>query len=113
MNPPATCKVCYSDNNVVLPTKTHFNGILGYGIEIEIDELQIAAASGCQPCTLLSNFLQVLRKLSPSFETSYLNREPNELFVQKSHAGSLLVALGRSGTTVDHLELYSQIGTYW
>ncbi|RDW56986.1 hypothetical protein BP6252_13939 [Coleophoma cylindrospora] len=110
MDPPVTCMACHSDNNIVLPTNIRRNGLLGYGLDIEIDKLQSAAASGCQPCTLLSNFLQVFRKLSPSFETNYPGREPNELFVQNSHVGSLLVALGRSSTYVDHLELYSQIG---
>ena len=113
MTPPVTCTACHSDNNVVLPTNIHHSGLLGYGLEIEIDKLQTAAASGCQPCTLLSNSLQVFRKLTPSFETSYPKREPNELFVQKSDVGTLLVALGRSGTYVDHLEVYSQIGTSW
>ena len=111
MNSPSTCIACHSDNSVVFPAGS-YGSVLGNGREIRINELEAAAASGCQPCTLLSNLLRVFRRLSPSFETNYPRRDPDKLFVQRSNMGSLLVALVRR-SHVDHLELYTQIGMCW
>jgi hypothetical protein len=105
-----TCSVCHSSTEVTLPTTIHESNILGDGLEIQIEDLEIAASSGCQPCTLLANFLCVFQNLSPDFETSYSWRVPTDLFLQRSDVGTLLIALRGEASYIDHFELYTETG---
>ena len=110
MNNLSECSVCDINQEVTLPLTTHRSIFLGYGLEISIDDLETAASSGCQFCSLLSSFLRVFRKLTPDFETNYLWREPTDLFLQTSDVGTLLIALRCEASYVDHFELYTQGG---
>jgi hypothetical protein len=104
------CSACHSSSEVTLDLTTDRSIFLGYGLEISIDDLEIAAVSGCRLCTLLSDFLRVVRNLSPDFRTSYLWRVPTDLFLQASDIGTLLIALRGEASYVDHFELYTHRG---
>ncbi|KAN0092477.1 HET domain containing protein [Hyaloscypha variabilis] len=104
------CSACHSSSEVTLDLTTDRSIFLGYGLEISIDDLEVAAVSGCRLCTLLSDFLRVVRNLSPDFRTSYLWRVPTDLFLQASDIGTLLIALRGEASYVDHFELYTHRG---
>ncbi|PVH79662.1 HET-domain-containing protein [Cadophora sp. DSE1049] len=104
------CPACRSSGDDVLPSPD-YSRALGQGLEISIDDLLSTAASGCQPCFVLLGALRTFQKLSPDFETSYPDRYVKSLFVRRSYTGTLLVTFDCSGTYVDHLELFAEIGS--
>jgi hypothetical protein len=108
----SACSACHSNNGDALPRKIHLSEDLGYGLNIKINDLEAAASSGCRLCTLLSNFLNIFQNLSPDFETSYPKRVPTDLFLQKSDAGTILIALTCNGLRVDYCGLYTQRGEF-
>ncbi|KAG4428191.1 hypothetical protein IFR05_016327 [Cadophora sp. M221] len=103
-----SCSTCHSDPDSLFQY-TDMCNVLGSGLEVRIDELAKAATSGCQPCTLLLNTLRVFQGLSPDFKANYHSRDVTRIFVQRSHAGTLKVALASSWTYVDRLEIYTQV----
>jgi len=112
----SACAVCNLSDGITLPTNfVDKSSSLrdSRGRRIKINELETGKGSGCQPCTLFFNFLRVFERLSPDFEASYFQGRLDNLFLQRSDLGTLLVGLGREkgkDTYLDHFEIYTEKG---
>jgi len=80
----------------------------GFGLDIDLNFLEISADSGCKACLILYDGFKVFESLMPDFQANYGDTEEFSLFLQQNDCGSLRVSLQDFGhVQIDTWEFYA------